>query len=227
MLMKLCCPLKTSSQGTFMPNPSPSFIGIPRTIGLFLHIWNGSESRKPNIVGWKIKKLLRNFEGSIGSIFKKLWGLNRSAVSYKKNECMFEPPGPKLASYGAEFFGQNIHRPLKIYGPCAYAQNIPPFSLLQIYPIFHFPKNSPFLWPVCLCTKYSPFLFPQNIPYFLFPEKYPVFHSFPRFPVYSAPNISAHLNTTHSTTYCYPLSSHPVFWLVPSPTLWLMRKRGA
>ena len=66
-----------------MPNPSPSFIGIPWTIGLFLHIWNGSESREPNIVGWKIKKLLRNFkgsigrflrnlEGSIGSIFKKL-----------------------------------------------------------------------------------------------------------------------------------------------------------
>ena len=40
---------------------------------------------------------------------------------------MFGPPGPKLASYGAEFFGQDIHRPLKIYGPCAYAQNIPRF----------------------------------------------------------------------------------------------------
>ena len=155
-------------------------------------------------------QFLRNFEGSTDLQF------------LIKNECMFEPPGPKPASYGAEFFGQNIHHPLKVY-----AQNIPPFSLPQILPIFHFPQNSPFLWPVCLCTKYSRFSFPKIFRIFYSPEKYPVFHSFPRFPVYSAPNISAHLNTTHSTTYCYPLSSHPVFWLVPSPTLWLMRKRGA
>jgi len=124
---------------------------------------------------------------------------------------MFEPPCPKLASYGAEFFGQNIHRPLKIYGPCAYAQNIPPFSLLQIYPIFHFPKNSPFLWPVCLCTKYSPFSFPQNIPHFLFPRK------IPRLPFLSTiPRLqrSEHkCASQHNALYnvLLPLSSHPVF----------------
>ena len=55
------------SQGNFMPSMSSS-----KVIGLLLHIWSGSESRKPNIVGWKIKKLLRNFEYSNGSIFKKL-----------------------------------------------------------------------------------------------------------------------------------------------------------
>ena len=33
---------------------------------------------------WNIKKLLRNFEGSNESIFKKLWGLKVEVVSYKK-----------------------------------------------------------------------------------------------------------------------------------------------
>ena len=41
-------------------------------------------SLKPDIVEWKIKKLLRNFEGSNGSISKKLWGLKVEIVSYKK-----------------------------------------------------------------------------------------------------------------------------------------------
>ena len=39
---------------------------------------------KPDIVECNIKKLLRNFEGSNGSIFKKLWGLKVEEVSYKK-----------------------------------------------------------------------------------------------------------------------------------------------
>ena len=69
-------------------------------------------------------QFLRNFEGSTDLQF------------LMKNERMFEPPGHKPASYGAEFSRQNIHRPLEIYGPCAYAQNIPPFSLPQIFRIF-------------------------------------------------------------------------------------------
>ena len=35
----------------------------------------------------KIKKLLRNFEGSQAQFFKKLSGLDDQEVSYKKTEC--------------------------------------------------------------------------------------------------------------------------------------------
>ena len=85
---------------------------------------------------------------------------------------MFEPPGPKLASYGAEFFGQNIHgkkfmarapmpktfprfryskyTPFSIsqriprsYDPCAYAQNIPGFRSPKYSAFSIPPKNTP------------------------------------------------------------------------------------
>ena len=74
---------------TFIYRPSfydctASVSGIGALIDHIFHIWRGVTTKKTDIVKWKIKKLLRNFEGSNGSIFKKLWGLNWSAVSYKK-----------------------------------------------------------------------------------------------------------------------------------------------
>ena len=70
---------------------------------LGVNIWRGVESKDPDIVGWKIKKLLRNFEYSNGSIFKKLRGLNAEVVSYKTNECT-QNKGNFLSS-----FPLNIH----------------------------------------------------------------------------------------------------------------------
>ena len=54
------------------------FQGIQRNAN-FLDTWNG---KSPNMT--QVKKFLRNFETSNGSIFKKLWGLRVEVVSYKK-----------------------------------------------------------------------------------------------------------------------------------------------
>ena len=56
---------------------------------IFPDVFNqGGEVNDPAIMKYPNKKLLRNFEGQIGSMFKKLWGLNAEVVSYNKKSVL-------------------------------------------------------------------------------------------------------------------------------------------